>query len=179
MYSFWLQSIIGVYKKAWVIQRVELKKTHTKFWSYRNTLLVEWLIEVCCICAVFIFLGIQIGIMLICVAFIAILLLESINYIEHYGLNRNKMDSGSYETVQAHHSWNSDHRLGRIFLYELTLHSDHHCKANTPYYKLQSLSNAPQLWTGYPGSILLALVPKVWFSVMDPKIPEKLNTVNT
>ena len=53
-------------------------------------------------------------------------LLEVVNYVEHYGLERNKVNEHRYERVMPHHSWNSDHPLGRLMLFELTRHSDHH-----------------------------------------------------
>ena len=106
------------------------------------------------------------------VALIGILLLESVNYIEHYGLRRNRLASGRFEPVSPSHSWNSDHELGRIFLYELTRHSDHHFKATRKYQVLRHFQESPQLPVGYPGSILLALVPPVWFRLMNPQVDQ-------
>jgi alkane 1-monooxygenase len=98
------------------------------------------------------------------------LLLETVNYIEHYGLVRKKLPSGHYETVEAAHSWNSNHELGRIFLYELTRHADHHYRTNRHYQILRHLDGAPQLPTGYPGTMLLALVPPLWRKVIDWRV---------
>lgn len=78
--------------------------------------------------------------------------------------------SGRYEPVLPTHSWNSDHELGRIFLYELTRHSDHHYKATRKYQVLRHWDDSPQLPYGYPTSILMALVPPLWFRVMDPLV---------
>ena len=93
-----------------------------------------------------------------------LLFLESINYIEHYGLLRNKLESGRYERVQPHHSWNSNSHIGRIVLYELTRHSDHHFKSAKKYQVLNSHEESPTLPFGYPASILLSFVPPLWFS---------------
>ena len=87
---------------------------------------------------------------------ISFLFLESINYIEHYGLLRQKLDSGRYERVQPHHSWNSNSHIGRIVLYELTRHSDHHYKSAKKYQVLNSHEESPTLPLGYPASILLS-----------------------
>ena len=65
------------------------------------------------------------------------LLLETVNYIEHYGLLRLKNESGKSERVKEVHSWNSDHVVGRIILYELTRHSDHHFKSTKKYQTLK------------------------------------------
>jgi alkane 1-monooxygenase len=106
------------------------------------------------------------------IGLISILLLEAVNYVEHYGLLRKKDLHGNYERVQIYHSWNSDHVLGRIFLYELTRHSDHHYNSTRPYQILRHHDQSPQLPLGYPGSIVLALVPPWWFKVMNHRIPK-------
>ena len=68
------------------------------------------------------------------------------------------------------HSWNSDHLLGRLTLFELTRHSDHHWKASRPYQVLRSIEEAPQLPTGYPGTMLLSLLPPLFFRVMHQRL---------
>jgi alkane 1-monooxygenase len=97
------------------------------------------------------------------------LLLETVNYIEHYGLAREKMSSGGYEAVKPHHSWNSDHLLGRLLLFELSRHSDHHYRAARKYQVLRHMEPSPQMPTGYPGMMVLAMVPPLWFAVMNPR----------
>ena len=103
-------------------------------------------------------------------ALIGILLLETVNYIEHYGLSRKKTESGNYERALPVHSWNSSHPIGRVMLFELSRHSDHHYLANKKYQILKHHHQAPQLPTGYPGSMLMALFPPLWFYVMNRRI---------
>ena len=100
------------------------------------------------------------------------LLLEAVNYIEHYGLRRKLNPSGRYEKVGPEHSWNSNHPFSRIVLFELSRHSDHHANADRPYQLLRHFDSAPELPTGYPGMLLLATIPKLWFRVMDPMLPK-------
>jgi alkane 1-monooxygenase len=100
-----------------------------------------------------------------------VFLLESVEYIQHYGLERRQLEDGSFERVAARHSWNSNHPIGRALLIELPRHADHHAHAARPYGGLRSLEGAPQLLLGYPGSILMATVPPLWRRVMDPRIP--------
>ena len=107
-------------------------------------------------------------------ALISILMFESVNYIEHYGLLRKKLESGRYERVQAKHSWNSNHILGRIVLYELTRHSDHHRIAETKFQNLKSIEESPQLPFGYPTSILLSFIPVLWFKLMNCRVPKEM-----
>lgn len=103
-------------------------------------------------------------------AIIGFLLLEIVNYIEHYGLTRKQNPSGRYEKVMPHHSWNSSHPLSRFALFELSRHSDHHANANRHYQSLRHIDDAPQLPTGYPGMMLLSLVPFLWFKLMNPRV---------
>lgn len=99
---------------------------------------------------------------------VAVALLEAINYIEHYGLVRRRLASGEYEPVDPTHSWNSPHRVSNTLLVKLQRHSDHHAFATRPYELLRNYRESPQLPSGYPGMLLLALFPPLWRWVMDP-----------
>ena len=108
------------------------------------------------------------------VAFIGILLLESVNYIEHYGLQRKLLPSGKYESVKRYHSWNSNHVLGRIVLFELSRHSDHHFKADKPYQILESNEESPCMPIGYPSMMILSLFPPLFFYIMNDRVKAAL-----
>jgi len=99
---------------------------------------------------------------------VAFSLLEIINYIEHYGLER-KSQGDSYEPVNPTHSWNANARITNYFLFKLQRHSDHHAHAGRRYQVLRSFDSAPQMPTGYAGMLLLALLPPSWFWVMDKR----------
>jgi alkane 1-monooxygenase len=107
------------------------------------------------------------------VAVFGFLMLECVNYIEHYGLRRKTLPNGRPEPVKPWHSWNSDHELGRIFLYELTRHSDHHYKASRKYQVLRHFDESPQLPFGYPTSIIIAFFPPLWFALMNPRVKKE------
>ena len=132
------------------------------------------LIQPAYIFVVFYFFSLDVMLFAIAVGVVSFLFLESINYIEHYGLRRFKTPSGRYERVQPHHSWNSNFKIGRIVLYELTRHSDHHFKSSKKYQLLNSYEQSPTLPLGYPASILLSLIPPLWFKIMNPLVPEKM-----
>ena len=99
-------------------------------------------------------------------------LLETVNYIEHYGLARKKKASGGYEKVRHNHSWNSDHQIGRLLLFNLSRHSDHHYNGSKKYAVLESLPESPQMPTGYPGMMVLAVFQPLWFLVMNKRLKE-------
>ncbi len=172
LFFFLARSIVTGYLSAWRIAHKDNKEL------LKNEMLHLTCIQVIYLLLVFgafgchgLLIGISIGV-------ISFLTLETINYIEHYGLLRNKMSSGKYERIAMRHSWNSDHKVGRILLYELTRHSDHHYKTTRPYQILRSFDESPQLPLGYPGSMLLALIPPLWFKIMNPLVPQESNSSN-
>ena len=171
IYSFWFSSIKGQYIKAWSIQKSLLGRAKLPFLSSKNDMLWYTLIQFGYLMSVYLFLGeLAVGLAL-CIALSGVLLLETINYIQHYGLKRNKKASGRYERISEIHSWNSNHVLGRILLYELTRHSDHHYRAHKKFQLLEYHQSGPQMPFGYTTSMVLALAPPLWFLVMNPIIP--------
>lgn len=178
VYAFWVRSVILQYRNAWQIQMQLLRQKNHPFLSVNNDMLWYTLFQGLYLWGLFLWLGpFGLGLGLV-VGMISFLFLETINYIEHYGLLRAKTASGRYERVQTHHSWNSNHTVGRIVLYELTRHSDHHFKANKKYQILENKTESPQLPFGYPTAILVAMVPPLWFWIMNPRL-EEINALST
>jgi alkane 1-monooxygenase len=172
VYFFWLRSVAGSWLSAWQLERERLQKDGRSFWGFDNEMIRFSLYQTLWLSAIFLY-GSWMGLLgAIAVAVVGILLLETVNYIEHYGLRRRLLPSGRPEPVMPSHSWNSDHELGRIFLYELTRHSDHHYKSTRKYQVLRHIAPSPQMPFGYPTSILLALFPPLWFAVMNKRIPD-------
>ena len=119
---------------------------------------------------IFLLYGWVVTVYFILAAVIGILLLETVNYIEHYGLQRKATANGNYERAMPWHSWNSNHVIGRLMLFELSRHSDHHYLASRKYQVLRHHTDAPQMPSGYPGMMILSLLPPAWFYVMNRKI---------
>ncbi len=174
IYTFYFRTIWFSYLSAWKIANIDTKKFGYSSFSLKNEMIQTQLIQLVFVGIIGYFFGLKIMVYFIFAAFIGALLLETVNYIEHYGLQRKRNESGNYERTLPIHSWNSDHVLGRLFLFELSRHSDHHYMASRKYQILKSHENAPQLPTGYPGSMLLSLVPPLWFWVMNKRI-DRLN----
>ena len=170
LYSFFLRSISGQYKNAWRLENSRLKNSGLKAFSRHNEMLRFTLYQTLYLSAVIILFGIQLLPYALAVALIGVLLLEAVNYIEHYGLKRSILPNGKPERVLPKHSWNSDFEMGRIMLFELTRHSDHHYKASRKYQILRHMDEAPQLPVGYPASMLLATLPPLWFRVMNKRL---------
>lgn len=175
VYAFFFRSIIGQYQNAWNLEAERLRRKDLSFWTWQNEMLRFQVYQLLYLATVALVFGIGMVPYALAVALIGILLLETINYIEHYGLRRKKLPSGNFERVMPIHSWNSDHEMGRIVLFELTRHSDHHYLASRKYQVLRHMDESLQLPTGYPGSMLMALVPPLWFAVMNPRLGQNKN----
>lgn len=168
LYTFWWRSVMGSWLSAWAIERERLQKAGRPLWSWSNEMLRFLTFQTLWLGGIFALTGWRGLFGAVAVAVVGFLLLETINYVEHYGLRRRLLHSGRYEPVGPQHSWNSDHEVGRILLYELTRHSDHHYKSTRKYQILRHMDESPQLPYGYPTSIVLALLPPLWFAVMNP-----------
>lgn len=171
VFHFWWTSISRQYLNAWRIQRRLLQKGQKRFLSLQNHMFWSTLLQAGYLALVFFVFGWPGLAVALGSALVGMLLLETVNYIEHYGLMRSRLPSGRYERVGARHSWNSNHVMGRIVLYELTRHSDHHYKSAKKYQLLEYRDEAPSMPFGYPTSMVLSLFPPLWFRIMNPRIP--------
>jgi alkane 1-monooxygenase len=171
LYVFWIQTVFGTYTKAWQIQK-KLNQIENRSWySVKNDMIWFTIIQLSYLLSVYFFFNFIGFIVALLSGIVGFLLLETINYIEHYGLKRTLLPSGRYERVSEKHSWNSNHILGRIMLYELTRHSDHHYKSQKKYQILEYHDTSPQMPFGYPTSMVLSLFPPIWFAIMNKRIP--------
>lgn len=170
LYHFLPRTFFGSYISAWQIEVAEQAKKKLPFVHFKNRMLRYLIVQLGVVIAIYLWLG-SIGLAFyLCQAAIAILLLEIINYIEHYGLQRDRKDNGRYEKVQPWHSWNAAHEMSNLALINLARHSDHHYLASRPYQLLRHYDDVPQMPTGYSGMVLLALIPPLWFKVMNPRV---------
>lgn len=174
LYAFWYQTITGTYKKAWQIQMKLNQVNEVSFFSIYNDMFWFSIIQFVYLGIIAYFFGTLGFIIALFGGIVGFLLLETINYIEHYGLRRNKLASGRYERVSEKHSWNSNHIMGRIILYELTRHSDHHYKASKKYQILEYHDVSPQMPFGYPTSMVMSLFPPLWFAIMNKRVPNDM-----
>jgi alkane 1-monooxygenase len=170
IYAFFLRTIPNSYASAWHIIAKELQRKKIPFWSLRNEMILYTMVHVLTIAAIVAISGWLIALYFVLAALFGIVLLETVNYIEHYGLMRKKVSANRYEDVQAWHSWNSDFVIGRLVLFELTRHSDHHWQPNKPYVLLDSVPDSFQMPAGYPAMMLLTFFPRAWFAVMNKRV---------
>lgn len=171
LFVFWWRSVTGSWRSAWQLESERLNRIDRPIWSLNNRMIRFISYQTLWLSTIYVIFGLKGVAGAVAIAVVGFLLLETVNYLEHYGLRRRKLDSGHFEPVSPRHSWNSDHEVGRILLYELTRHSDHHYKSTRKYQVLRHLPESPQLPFGYPTSVLLAFVPPLWFAIMNKHIP--------
>ncbi len=174
VYEFWMTSVFRQYVNAWNIQLRLLKNSRRDFFSFKNDMLWFAVLQIIYLMGTPFMFGKTGFLFALFAGITGFILLETVNYIEHYGLLRSKLSSGRYERVREIHSWNSNHVIGRIVLYELTRHSDHHYKTSKKYQILDCHDDSPQMPYGYPTSMVLAMVPPLWFAVMNKRIPREM-----
>ena len=163
-YFFALRSQIGGYFKTWKLESKRLKAQGQT--PLIHPMVIYTLLPLLLLVGIFFFFGPYVTLCYFLAAVFGISILEGQNYFAHYGLRRKLLDNGRYERVNAMHSWNSDHVLGRILFFELTRHSDHHHHGAKPYQLLESKEESPLLPFGYPVMLLLSYVPFIFKPVM-------------
>ncbi len=171
IYAFYFRTVTGSWASAWRLERERLLKTGKRFWSVHNEMIRFQVLQLALIAGIAFAFGPLVTGLFVLGAIMGFMQLETVNYIEHYGLQR-KVKGNTYERTLPIHSWNSNHPLGRLILLELSRHSDHHFLAGRPYQVLRNFEESPQMPTGYPGMMLLAMVPPLWFRVMNKRIAD-------
>ena len=175
-YSFWLRSVFLGYIHAWKLEAARLGRKGRSALSLQNQMLWFTLLPLV-LCAGFtaVFspagaINWNIPLFFFAQSVVAFTLLELVNYVEHYGIVRKQAPDGRYERVNPMHSWNSSHLVSNFFLFQLQRHSDHHANAIKRYQVLNHYDQSPQLPFGYPTMIIIALVPPLWFKMMNPRL---------
>ncbi|MFD3591885.1 alkane 1-monooxygenase [Nocardia sp. NPDC058640] len=169
-WAFWPRTVWGSLRSAWHLEKERLGRLEKSPWTLRNDVLNAWAMSVVLWLGLIAFFGVEVLPYLVLQAVVGFSLLESVNYLEHYGLVRQKTASGRYERPAPEHSWNSDHIVTNIFLYHLQRHSDHHAYPTRRYQTLRSWDGAPNLPSGYASMILLGYFPPIWRKVMDKRV---------
>lgn len=169
LYVYLPRTLLGGVRSAWRLEGQRRKNARIPWWSLKNRQLRYPLVLAAVYVGIAVVTG-PVGVLFFAgQGLMAMLLLETINYIEHYGLARRELSPGRYERCLPWHSWNASQRLTNWFLLHLQRHADHHHIASRPYYALRHVDESPQLPFGYATMVLLALVPPLWRRVMDER----------
>ena len=169
-YEFWPRTVVGSFRSALRLERERSARLGQRFWSPRNELLNAWAMTVVLFGGLIAWFGWSIAPWLLLQAVLGFSLLEVVNYIEHYGLLRQRRPDGRYERCRPEHSWNASNVVSNLLLFQLQRHSDHHAFPTRRYQVLRHFDDVPQLPTGYAGMIVVAMVPPLWRRMMDHRV---------
>jgi alkane 1-monooxygenase len=170
IYAFTLREIPGTFKRGWNLEKSRFNKQGKSTWSIHNDILQSYLMSAVLQGGLIYAFGLVMLPFLAVHNFWAWYQLTSANYIEHYGLLREKKDTGRYERCQPHHSWNANYIMTNLALFHLQRHSDHHANPIRRYQSLRNFKDIPELPNGYYGMYLLAYIPWLWYRVMDHRV---------
>jgi alkane 1-monooxygenase len=173
--NFWAflpRTVFGSLRSAWELEANRMRTQGRSPWSIHNDVLNAWAMTMVLFAATIAWLGWAVVPFLVIQAVFGFSLLEVVNYVEHYGLLREKQANGRYERCLPTHSWNSNHVASNVALYHLERHSDHHAHPTRRYQSLRHFDDSPQLPNGYGLMIGLAYIPAVWRRVMDQRVVE-------
>ena len=167
VYLFIVKGIVKEHIAAWKIEINRMKRQNINFIGLKNRMIIGYFRSLVITMIILIFGGVYGMLFFLLCSLLGKCLLEAINYIEHYGLVR---EMG--KPVCMRHSWNSNHFLSSIYLYNVTRHSDHHRVSNLKYWELNPIDvNAPNLPYGYLSMLfLLLLTPYLYHRIMAKKI---------
>lgn len=170
LYEFLPRTVTGSLRSAWELEAKRFERLGTSRWTLKNDVLNSWAFSVVLWGGLVLAFGAGILPYLVVQGILGFCMLEVVNYLEHYGMLREKTDSGRYERVRPDHSWNSNNIGTNVFLYHLQRHSDHHANPTRRYQTLRDFKDAPVLPTGYAGMMVLACLPPLWRRVMDKRV---------
>lgn len=175
IYKFACREIPGAARRAWRLEAHRLNRLGHSAWHFQNEILQALLLTCLVHGTLIVGYGWPMVAVLVPVSLWGAFQLTSANYVEHYGIQRLQNDNGSYETCKPHHSWNSNHLVSNLVLFQLQRHSDHHTHPGRSYQSLRDFPNLPRLPSGYFGMFFLAYIPPLWYAVMNPLLVKTVN----
>lgn len=173
-FKFYPRTVINSFRSAWKIENQRINRKYkissSANWDYRNRMIGYVLLPIFFAIGLGLAFGWKAVLYFYIQSIIAFSILEIVNYIEHYGLERKKLQSGRYERVTAAHAWDCNLRFSNYIFFKFQRHADHHLHPQKGYQELEYHEESPELPTGYAGMAILALIPPLWRKLMDPKV---------
>jgi len=167
IYRFLIRAVRGNVKGSWRIERRLLLKRNRKTWSLYNSTLMLWLLSLVVLICLWTFHSTIAAAFFLVQGIIAIVVLETINYIQHYGLIRHKAADGKLEPIQPKHSFNATFWFSNVAFLNLLLHSDHHSYPMRPFSILRLNASAPVLPLPAFLMMVIAYLPPLWYLLMN------------
>jgi alkane 1-monooxygenase len=171
-YKFFPRVLYQCLRSAFRAEKAQLERRGLPWYNRANPFYRYWALQGAMLALALALGGVTGLLLFLFQALIAVWHLELVNFVEHYGLTRKRLENGKYEHVMPRHSWNAAHKGSNWLLLTLQRHSDHHYKPSRRFPLLQTYSadEAPQLPYGYPVMVVSALVPRLWRRMMNPRV---------
>ena len=144
--SFWAflpRTVKGSLASACELEREWLAREGRSWWTVRNNVLNAWAMTIVLFAGLTAVFGLRVLPYLLLQMVLGFPLLEVVNYLEHYGLLRDRRPDGRYERTCPEHSWNSNNVASNVLLYHLQRHSDHHANPTRRFQALRHFDEAP------------------------------------
>ena len=170
IYRFALRELPGGIRRAWRLESERLRGLGRSPFGPANTMLQSYAITAVLQLGLVVAFGLVMLPFLLIHNLVAWWQLTSANYVEHYGLLRERDAGGRYESPKPWHSWNTNHLVTNLATFHLQRHSDHHAYPSRRYQCLRDFPDLPRLPSGYFGMFTLAYLPWLWYRVMDPRL---------
>lgn len=172
IYTYHFRSFFGGLWDSFVFEN---KRLRSKGWHqlYRHRIVWYLAIQFLLTASVGVLYGQQALIFWLGQSAVGIILLQTADYIEHYGLLRRQNEDGSFEGAKVQHSWDSNRAWTNYALINLGFHSHHHLKATLHFPELKEQPGAKALPYGYSAMALLATIPPLFFKIMNPLLDDR------
>lgn len=167
VYKHILLSLWHGNKSAWQIEAKRLSRKKQVLFSWHNVCLRGYAMSITWLSLVYFLAGLNGLAFAITAGLIAKSMLEIVNYMEHYGIVRL-----TKQRVLPRHSWNTNRRISCWTMFNLSRHSHHHAQGAVPFQKLKPMPEAPTMINGYMATMLLTLIPPLWYRLMQPKLAD-------
>lgn len=175
LYRFFLREVVGTLRGTWALEQGKARRQGRPVWSTANKTLQAAAVSIASFSILVLLFGPIMIPYVVISSLLAWWLLSNASYVEHYGLLREKSADGQYRRCDARHSWNSNYRFSNLLMLQVQRHSDHHQHPSRPYQLLRVTESMPMLPLGYPGMFLLAMIPPLWFKVIDPLLMKRVD----
>ncbi|MFI5187477.1 MAG: alkane 1-monooxygenase, partial [Chitinophagales bacterium] len=169
-YQFLPRAIRLTFLNAWEIETHRLVRKKYPVFSIHNRMLQFILLQILVYTIIIAGAGWKPFFFFICQGIISILLLNITGYLQHYGLLRKEIAEGRFEKISAHHAWSAQQAKDGLNLFQVGKHADHHMHPSHTYEQLVHQDDSPEQPAGYSGMIWLALIPPLWFRIMNKRI---------
>jgi alkane 1-monooxygenase len=163
------RALMLAWRSGWRVERERLARKGRTPLRWDNGIVRALLLQATLLVLIWLAFGTPGLVLFLAQSAVAIFLTLAIDYTQHYGVVRRESLPGRWERVEPHHAWTSDHASNRS-TFNLGLHADHHLAPGRGYGALQNARGSLQTPFGYPGLVLLATVPWLWYRVMNPRL---------